>query len=710
MVKSNRRNFIKTATAGIAMTGAGGIMGSINKALAVPANNATKSIMDVEHIIFVMQENRSFDHYFGTLQGVRGFNDPRAVKLTKTTNVFQQPYNGSYLMPYRPDIDDLGSTFLADTPHGWADTHDMWNQGFWDGWPTHKGQNCMIHMQRSDIPYHIGLADAFTICDDYHCGILSSTHPNRSYWFSGCVGNVDGKTPNLDGTGSSGLAWKCYAERLTDAGVSWGLYQDAGAGIGWNNGTFGVGFPNNNPLQGNWGNIQFLFHDGVQNAATTSTLYQNACRATNIAQNGGSLFDLFRQDVENGNLPSVSWFAAPEAYSEHPNWIPPYGAWYLSQIVDILADNPDVWSKTAIFVTYDENDGFFDHVVSPTPPTQPGWGKSTVSIENEIFPGSDTNRAGPYGVGPRVPMLVISPWTRGGRVNSQLFDHTSGIRFVESRFMNDPSVPNPSALYETNITPWRRAVCGDLTSVFDFQNPNENVTFNLPDTSSDAPASSSRYSDVTPTPPGVQALPVQETGTRVACALPYDLHVQCTPSGSNGMIALEFINSGEQGAVFHVRDIAHTTPPRYFTVGAQQTLSDEWVTDAAGDYHLEIHGPNGFFRQFTGSAGSSPSLASVGMVTRSNRAAQSLILQLVNHGTSALKLAFADGYKKINLPAVSIAAQGTHALVIPASGNSGWYDITMTSAADSTFALQIAGHLENGSASITDPLMGGQVS
>src|SRR5262249_8335087 len=176
-------------------------------------------------------------------------------------------------------------------------------------------------------------------------------------------------------------------------------------------------------------------------------------------------------------LPQVSWIVAPEAYCEHPNWEPDFGAWYVSQVVDILAKNPDVFSTTALFITYDEEGGFFDHLVPPTPPQTPAQGKSTVATTNEIFGGDPAHPAGPYGMGIRVPMIVVSPWSRGGWVNSQLFDHTSMIRFLEARFAQG----HPD-LIETNITPWRRAVSGDLTTAFDFRNPNGARRVLLPST------------------------------------------------------------------------------------------------------------------------------------------------------------------------------------------------------------------------------------
>ena len=145
-------------------------------------------------------------------------------------------------------------------------------------------------------------------------------------------------------------------------------------------------------------------------------------------------------------LPQVSWLVAPEAYSEHPNWPANYGAWYISQMLDALTANPAVWSKTAFFLLYDENDGFFDHMVPPTPPHGREQGLSNIATTHEIFPGhrpvpkpgdKDNHHElvpGPYGLGVRVPMVVISPWSKGGFVNSQVFDHTSLIRFIEARF------------------------------------------------------------------------------------------------------------------------------------------------------------------------------------------------------------------------------------------------------------------------------------
>jgi phospholipase C len=279
------------------------------------------------------------------------------------------------------------------------------------------------------------------------------------------------------------------------------VYQDAGVGLdaagfwGWTD----------DPYIGNYGDNSLLYFHQYQNALAGSPLADKARTGTNIQalnRNPERLMDIFRDDVRHGRLPTVSWIVAPEAYSEHPNWQPDYGSWYVSQVVDILAWNPEVWSKTALFVTYDEEGGFFDHLVPPTPPQSPADGRSTVETTNEIYTAGGGHPSGPYDLGVRVPMLVVSPWSRGGWVNSQLFDHTSIIRFLEARFARH----NHSDLIETNITPWRRAVVGDLTTAFDFKTPNTRRVI-LPNTDAFKPEDLVRHDDQVPVPPVHESLP-----------------------------------------------------------------------------------------------------------------------------------------------------------------------------------------------------------
>jgi phospholipase C len=342
------------------------------------------------------------------------------------------------------------------------------------------------------------------------------------------------------------------------------------------------------PYIGNFGDNSLLFFHLYQFALPGSPLAERAKTGTNVlAQNRepDRLLDIFRDDVLNGRLPQVSWIVSPEAYSEHPNWQPDFGSWYVSQVVDILASNPEVWSKMVLFVTYDEEGGFFDHLVPPTPPQSREQGLSTVEITNEIFPGDDIHPSGPYGLGVRVPTIVVSPWSRGGWVNSQLFDHTSLIRFLEARFAPD----HGDDLIETNITPWRRAIVGDLTTAFDFRTPNASPP-TLPNTDDFKPEDLVRHPSERPVPPLVQRLPPQEIGVRPARAIPYSLHADGDVRLVDDSFRITFRNTGLACAVFQVRSGNSDAVPRSYTVEPGKHLIETWSSADLGgsEYDLAV--------------------------------------------------------------------------------------------------------------------------
>src|SRR5882672_10011863 len=541
---TDRRTFLRYLSTGAA---AASLPASIEKALAIPAHHRTGTINDVEHVVFLMQENRAFDHYFGTLRGVRGYGDPRPAILPSGKPVFFQPDGTGSLLPFHPKVDDFGLAFLEDTPHGWSDTHRAWNGGKYDQWVPNNGRSTMAFYKRQDIPFIYSLADAFTICDAYHCSFLGATDPNRYHMWTGWVGNDGlGGGPVINNA-EAGYDWSTYPERLERAGISWKIYQDSGVGLDAN-GFWGW---TSDPYIGNYGDNSLLYFHQYQNAQPGTPLYEKARRGTNImvpATPFDALFDDLRRDVRHDRLPQVSWVVAPEAFSEHGNWPANFGAWYVSQVLDALTSNPEVWSKTVLFLMFDENDGFFDHVVPPTPPRSPADGASTVDARDEIYAGDPNHPSGPYGLGVRVPMIVISPWSKGGWVCSEVFDHTSLIRFLERRF-----APHHHGLIETNITNWRRTVCGDLTSAFDFSNARS-APVELPDTSSYVPLNHDRYPDYVPEPPTSQSLPKQERGLRRARALPYALDIDANVfAHGGGALRLEFKNNGRVGACFQVR-------------------------------------------------------------------------------------------------------------------------------------------------------------
>ena len=694
MSNLDRRNFLRMAGAGAL---AGLMPGTIRRALAIPANNATGTIADVEHIVVLMQENRSFDHYFGSLRGVRGFGDPRVVFLADGNSAWHQPNGNGYVLPFHPPASNLGLQFLQDLPHDWNTTHAAWNHGNYDQWVPAKGTTTMAYVTREDVPFHYALADAFTICDAYHCSLLGPTDPNRYYMWTGYVGNDGaGGGPVIDNA-EAGYGWSTYPERLEQAGISWKLYQDIGTGLdaagfwGWTDDAY----------IGNYGDSSLLYFHQYQNAQPGDALYEKARTGTNISA-GGGLFDIFKADVANGTLPQVSWIVAPEAYTEHPNWPPNYGAWYVSQILDALTANPEVWSKTALFLTFDENDGFFDHAVPPFAPTSSAQGRSTIATTNEFFAGNDTYVAGPYGLGARVPMLVISPWSRGGYVNSQVFDHTSIIQFIERRFGKN----NPE-LIEANISPWRRAVCGDLTSAFNFTNPNA-AWPKLPNTTAYQPPDDERHDDYIPTVPLKQSMPAQERGLRPARALPYTFDAESSHDG-NGNFTLTFSNTGAMGVTFHVRSGNRTDGPWVYTVEAGKTLADSWnaLTDTEGKYDFSVYGPNGFMRRFKGhlmnaSTKNQPDPdASIGY----DAASENIKLVLTNKGNFPSLLFVIDGYG---------GRTATHTLAPGQSVESDWdlsysfrwYDLIVTDDRGGGFRRQFAGYIENGKDGMSDPAIG----
>src|SRR5579863_9293621 len=297
------------------------LQANIAKALEIPANDRTRSIRDVEHIVILMQENRPFDHHFGTLRGVRGFSDPRAVEInlplqsgtgTTPASVFLQPAgaanvtagfgvppgdvggpaNGADVIPpfrvnpaaVSPGLSSLGLTYFPGTDHGWSGTHAAWNQGQYDNWAIQKGPMAMSYMTRQDIPYHYALADAFTVGDAYHCSIMGPTNPNRYYLWTGSIGNVNYLgAGGTDGFGAgpvtyNGLSvnnayfvWETFPEVLQAAGVSWKIYQDL-AGT-----TFApdLGDGTSNSFAGNFTDNSILYFNNYETAAPGTPLFDN---------------------------------------------------------------------------------------------------------------------------------------------------------------------------------------------------------------------------------------------------------------------------------------------------------------------------------------------------------------------------------------------------------------------------------------------------
>ncbi|MER5640590.1 phospholipase C, phosphocholine-specific [Kitasatospora sp. NPDC002227] len=680
MADLNRRRFLQLSGATVAFSA---LSQSIARAAAIAPAGTTGTVQDVEHIVVLMQENRSFDHYFGAMKGVRGFGDPRPVTLPSGKPVwYQTDSSKKTVLPFRPQVSDLGMQFVQDLNHDWTGSHKAFNNGKYDQWIPAKTATTMAYLTRDDIPFHYALADAFTICDAYHCSFIGSTDPNRYYMWTGYTGNDGTGGGPVLGNQEAGYSWTTYPERLQQAGVSWKIYQDIGDGLnaagswGWINDAY----------RGNYGDNSLLYFNNYRNAQPGDPLYDRARTGTNAAA-GQGLFDVLKADVAAGTLPQISWIAAPEAFTEHPNWPANYGAWYVSQVLDALTSNPAVWAKTALFITYDENDGFFDHVVPPFPPSGASQGKSTVSTGADYFAGNSSYAAGPYGLGQRVPMLVVSPWSTGGYTCSETFDHTSIIRFMETRF----------GVKEPNISPWRRAICGDLTAAFDFTASNATPAA-LPSTAAYLPPDHSRHPDFVPTPPATATMPKQEAGAKPTRPLKYAPYVDGSALTASSY-QLTFSGGASAGAQFLVTSANRTDGPWTYTAEAGKAIADTWNTKySKGVTDLTVHGPNGFLRRFRNPG----TTAGPEVTARHNATTGNLDLTVTNSGSTGAVLTLTNAYG--GAPQSLTAKPGaTLTYTVDLSTCRHWYDVTITSSATADFVRRLAGHVETGAPGLTDP-------
>lgn len=851
-----RRDFLKKAAL---LSGGASIWGilpeSIQKALEInPVQGST--YLDAEHIVVLMQENRSFDHCFGTLRGVRGYNDPRAITLPNKNPVWlQRNTAGDTYAPFRLDIKDTKATWMSALPHSWENQVDARNDGKYDRWLDVKRSGnkeyanmplTMGYYNREDIPFYYALADAFTVCDQHFCSSLTGTTPNRLYLWTGTVRekpSIESKANvrNSDVDYGDEASWTTFPERLEDNNISWKIYQ--------NELSLPMGFTSDeeawlanftdNPIE--WfTQYHVRFSSGYQKFLDTQlktlpdeiaaleqklkTLPQTgketetaqkvlkrkqdmlvlakqdhekwsrenfeklSQREKNLHQKAfttnindphyheltthkykdgdteremsipkGDTLHQFREDVTTGKLPTVSWVVAPENFSDHPG-APWYGAWYISEVMDILTQNPDVWKKTIFIVTYDENDGYFDHVppfVAPKPDLSDGLVSKgidpsvehvSMAQENKRKEASPQNkgRAGAIGLGYRVPMLIASPWSRGGYVNSQVFDHTSVLQFME-HFLSHKT---KKKIEETNISAWRRTVCGDLTSAF---RPYNGEEIKLPTSVvkdafiqsvhkakfKKAPSNFKKLTaddieQITRNPVTSPLMPQQEKGIRPASALPYELYAEGKLSDDKKSFQIHLSAKNDVfgkkavGSPFHVY-----APHKYrtqaggafedlkawsYAVKAGDTLTDTWpLQNFENDqYLLRTYGPNGFFREYKGNAGD-PQFVAQCEYQRSSPQGKQLT------GNVEVKLRNLDPQRKLKVEIIDNAyktAPQTRTLdivshkgsmlsaILDLKASFGWYDFSIKVEGFDAFEQRFAGRVETGKTTFSDPVMG----
>ncbi len=837
----NRREFLRKV---IMLSGATGMVNvipsAIQKAMAIDPDPGS-TFLDAEHIVILMQENRSFDHAFGSLSGVRGFNDPRAVLLPTQNPVwFQTDLAGKTYAPFRLNIKESKSTWIGDLPHSRASQVDAYNLGKYDKWLLSKRSSnkryadmplTLGHYNREDLSFNYAMADAFTICDQNFCSAMTSTTPNRSFFWTGKIMSTQDGLPKAnirnEDYSYGQETWKTFPELLEDNGISWGFYQNELSSVGGFKGeerswlsNFGcnlleffeayqvkfndryvaglknrietlpgeinklqeespssqerakkvqasirdkqkalddaiaelekwskTNFEKLTPKQKSLYKRAFITNEGDLDYRNLDTLtYQDKDTQRELAVPKGNLLYQFQEDVQAGKLPTVSWLAGPQNFSDHPS-APWYGAWYVSEILDILTKNPEVWKKTIFIVTYDENDGYYDHIPPFSIPdnNKPETGKVSQGIEteeefvrlsNELKQGIPEKQAreGAVGLGFRVPMIIASPWSRGGKVCSQVFDHTSTLQFLE-HFVNKKFNKN---IHFDNIGNWRRTICGNLTSAFSPFNPKEkSISFinrnpfieNIysakfkEDPGNFHEISDQDIQEALKTGNYSKLMSQQEPGKRISTALPYQLkadlelldkqRIRITMKADNKIFA-----DHAAGSAFTVYAPDNYTENGkqercrnwFFAVKAGDEIQYEWPISAfdSGKYRLHLHGPNGFFREFAGTAQDPKIQVQVsGELKRMTKAAtENISLRIKNKGSSTLQISVKDiSYKKGVLFEKSIPANAEENLSIDLTGSSGWYDFILTTQGNKDFYQRFAGRVETGKESITDPLI-----
>jgi len=484
-VSASRRTVVMTAAA---VAGAAGMSGLLPSALqaAAAAEPEEFDLSKVKHVVYVMQENRSFDHYFGTYPGARGFDDPDAMTLPNGNSVFMQPDStnpNGYLRPFHMDTATTGAAAIPSLSHDWRDQHASWNKGAMDGWlAAHigadgalKGSYTMGYMEQADIPFHWALAENFTLLDNYHCSVMGPTYPNRAIWMSGTndpTGDRGG--PILETVAPNTLKWTSAAEVLYNAGYTVKTYSSSGSYNyfkWWEN--FKAAPTATAPNKANGGYVDLTLYNLATGAGTlfgdgTKGGVGNPLNATKAAVS----YLGFEQDCENGTLADVTWLFpdGPYASDEHPPNTPAAGAYFLASKLNALAANPDLWATTVFIINYDENDGFFDHV----PPPVPDPAEHPEEYVNRPSPRGTPGGGLPAGAGFRVPCLIISPWTVGGKIYSQVADHTSPLQLIEAITaaggLNSGTPTKGMAaklpVRFEDITAWRRKTFDDLAGAF----------------------------------------------------------------------------------------------------------------------------------------------------------------------------------------------------------------------------------------------------
>ncbi|KUM99453.1 phospholipase [Streptomyces yokosukanensis] len=620
------------------------------------------NMSDLKHVVILMQENRSLDHYFGTFPGVRGFNDKQALRFQDGTSVFQQKDgNGNVVTP---QVDD-GT---------WGNDHGAWgdvDHRKWDLWVQHNGASCMNYHSDAYMGFYHSVAAQYTIADQNFCSEFGPTDPNRKYLWSG---TANSETGNIDESNYS-RSWITVAEQLQQVGIDWRLYSD-------NSGNGRQGYIST--WVGDYGDNELKYFKGFDPEGLSAddpklqpgtgliwrgnATYYSGMTSPNDDSDDNldavlkSLHDACQPGAEHP-LPAVSWIVAPYGWSEHPGADSQHGERYTKKVLDILQSNPDIWNHTLFILNYDENDGKFDHVLPPWP--EPGTAREYVGDY-------------PLGFGPRVPMLLVSPWTRGGHVASEVFDHTSTIKFLETWAAH---LGKPFRC--PNISDWRRSIAGDLTSAIDFAHPQPGpATF--------------------PDPLTEQSLSIAADHMKPR-PLSFHPHAVISQDRASGTVTAKMTLTGgpkDKALSFQVfpdKYQAFSNTP--FTVTASKPREYTWDAKATdGKYAFSIYSNDGFVRSFAGQVapagkfdGGLPRVEAQLLRGEGTRHEARVKLTLHNDGTESVHYTLTANDYLHRTQSITVAHGETKLVMWPTL--EGYYDVVVTVNTDETWTQRYAGRI-----------------
>jgi phospholipase C len=363
------------------------------------------AITPIKHIIVIMQENHSFDNYFGSLNKPQYYGSAvDGIKL----EMFNPDKNGNPIHVYH------SPTLCPDDPyHLWDPMHWNYHDGANDGFVTTNENRTwvMSYFNENDLPFYYALANQFAIGDRYFSSVLGPTYPNRFFLLTGTAfGHIQNDEPP-----TTGFTQKTIFDQMSQYGVNWKYYKDG--------------------------------HGYLELFGPTT--------AANLDKIGTQ--DDLKNDLASGNFPEVAFVDFSfEGADEHPDENIQMGGAQVAKVIHRLTESP-IWKNSVLFLVYDESGGFFDHVAPPA-----------ACVPDDIAPSmKDGDFKAQYDrLGFRVPFVTVSPFAKHHYVSHKVYDHTSILRFIETKF-NLPALSR------------RDANAGNLRDLFDFKHPVYKV--NLPE-------------------------------------------------------------------------------------------------------------------------------------------------------------------------------------------------------------------------------------